>query len=126
MTKKKITIETSVEEVRAACVEMVTKNGRPFKAMEDSGFQKLMRPIFNALNMRMDQKMVAQLVKKSATKEIRRPSEASSEQIDLFENGFCDPTSQTVPGNQCSILSPGPIDCENPRRSRNERKPNSG
>ncbi|XP_075157603.1 uncharacterized protein LOC142230866 [Haematobia irritans] len=36
-----------------ACVEMVTKNGRPFSIMNDSGFRKIIDPILTALNSKI-------------------------------------------------------------------------
>jgi len=47
--KETINIKTSADTLINACVEMVTKNGRPLAAIEDSGFRKIIDPILNAL-----------------------------------------------------------------------------
>lgn len=39
----------SLEEVKDACVNMVTVNGRPFAALDDSGFRQILDPILAAL-----------------------------------------------------------------------------
>lgn len=43
-------VSTSLAELKSACVEMVTVNGRPFTAIDDSGFRKILDPILNAVN----------------------------------------------------------------------------
>jgi hypothetical protein len=40
----------SIEEFRKSIVEIVTVNGRPLKYLEDSGFQKIIRPTIEALS----------------------------------------------------------------------------
>lgn len=36
--------------IKSACLEMITVNGRPFTSLEDSGFQKIMKPLMAAVN----------------------------------------------------------------------------
>jgi bifunctional polynucleotide phosphatase/kinase len=43
--KRRLSIEITERQVVDACVEMVTVNGRPFKALSDSGFRKILDPI---------------------------------------------------------------------------------
>jgi bifunctional polynucleotide phosphatase/kinase len=45
MKKRRLSIEITERQVVNACVEMVTVNGRPFKALSDSGFRKILDPI---------------------------------------------------------------------------------
>lgn len=47
---KKIKIQMDSATLKKACVEMVTTNGRPFKAMNDSGFRRIIEPIIEGLN----------------------------------------------------------------------------
>ena len=46
--RKKITIVFSREQLKEACVEMITTNARPFNLMGDSGFQKVIAPFIQA------------------------------------------------------------------------------
>jgi hypothetical protein len=46
---KRISIYLSTEEFKKAIVEIVTVNGRPLQYLEDSGFQKIIKPILGAL-----------------------------------------------------------------------------
>jgi len=46
--KKSIRIDINQQELLDACVELVTVNGRPFSLMQDSGFKKILNPIFEA------------------------------------------------------------------------------
>jgi bifunctional polynucleotide phosphatase/kinase len=45
MKKRRLSIEITERQVVNACVEMVTVNRRPFKALSDSGFRKILDPI---------------------------------------------------------------------------------
>ena len=47
---KRIKISMTPEDLKDACVEMTTVNGRPFTAVEDSGFRKIIDPIINGFN----------------------------------------------------------------------------
>lgn len=47
--KRRLSIEITEKQVVAAYVEMVTVNGRPFKALSDSGFRKILDPILKGL-----------------------------------------------------------------------------
>lgn len=49
-TQRKINISITANEIKEACVEMVTRNGRPLSIFEDSGFRKILNPILNGLN----------------------------------------------------------------------------
>lgn len=46
--KKMHSVKILPQELQNACVEMVTKNGRPLIAVEDSGFRKIIDPILNS------------------------------------------------------------------------------
>lgn len=50
LKKRKISVEISEQDIIDAGVDLVTMDGRPFSAVEDEGFQKLCRPILEALN----------------------------------------------------------------------------
>lgn len=45
-----ITIAMSAHELKDACIDLVTINGRPFTLMEDTGFRKIIDPILKPLN----------------------------------------------------------------------------
>ncbi|KZS03636.1 Zinc finger BED domain-containing-like protein [Daphnia magna] len=47
--ERRLSIEITEKQVVDACVEMVTVNGRPFKALSDSGFRKILDPILKGL-----------------------------------------------------------------------------
>ena len=47
---KIVKIKTSREEIKNACMELVTTNGRPLSLLQDSGFRKIIDPICNALD----------------------------------------------------------------------------
>jgi hypothetical protein len=52
---KVATVTFSDKTVIDACVEMVTKNGRPFRTLHDSGFRKILDPITKALNISINE-----------------------------------------------------------------------
>ena len=64
-----MTIEMSAQEAELACLELVTKNGRPFVALEDSGFKRLTSPLFSALGYYMDRKKIAKVLTRTAQEE---------------------------------------------------------
>lgn len=47
--KKPITVNLSFDDIKSACVELCSVNGRPFKLMEDSGFRKIIDPLLRGL-----------------------------------------------------------------------------
>lgn len=49
-----------------ACVEMVTKNGRAFHALNDSGFRKILDPISKALNLTINGNNIQSYIEKEA------------------------------------------------------------
>lgn len=61
-TKKTVTIQMSLEDAKRACLELVTKNGRPYCLMEDSGFQKFIRPIFSTFGTTMTRNKISEMV----------------------------------------------------------------
>lgn len=69
VNKSLIKVKMTAEDLNAACVELVTRNGRPFTLMEDSGMRKILGPLEAALKMKShipDQKvsnMVSQRAK---------------------------------------------------------------
>jgi hypothetical protein len=52
--------------VMEACVEMVTVNGRPFSALFDSGFRKLLQPICDKLKMSVNRVNIKEEIEKTA------------------------------------------------------------
>lgn len=60
------------------CIEMVTVNGRPLRIMEDSGFRKIVDPIFRSFGFTMNTDVVrdhicnrASLVHKAITDQLK-------------------------------------------------------
>lgn len=47
---KNLSVELNLDSIKLACLEMVTVNGRPLAMMEDSGFQKIIKPIMKSVN----------------------------------------------------------------------------
>lgn len=45
---KSLCVSIDPNEIREACVEMVTVNGRPLTSIDDSGFRRIIDPILNA------------------------------------------------------------------------------
>ena len=68
--KKRVTVEVDEQFIHDAFVELVTKNGRPFPAVEDSGLRKFVDPYLRALHMTMNRNKAAELVKIRAEKEM--------------------------------------------------------
>lgn len=58
-----------------AMIELVTLNGRPFSAVEDSGLCKIIDPIKKSLNITMDRKKISKLVDERAIDIRKRISE---------------------------------------------------
>jgi hypothetical protein len=46
--QKTVSIKTSVAELNEICLELVTKNGRPFSMIHDSGMLKLLKPLYDS------------------------------------------------------------------------------
>lgn len=42
-------VSITMKDVIDACVELVTVNGRPFSALNDSGLRKILDPVLNGL-----------------------------------------------------------------------------
>ena len=49
--KNLIKVDITFEQLKSSCVELCTKNGRPFKLLEDSGFKKIVDPILRGLQV---------------------------------------------------------------------------
>lgn len=50
---KNINVKIDIDEFKDGLVELVTNNGRPFSAVEDSGLQKMLEPLIKAVNDQM-------------------------------------------------------------------------
>ena len=48
--QRRINISITANEIKEACVEMVTINGRPLSILEDSGFRRILNPILNGFD----------------------------------------------------------------------------
>lgn len=48
--KRNIQISLDMKGIIDACVEIVTVNGRPFSALNDSGFCKILHPLLTGIN----------------------------------------------------------------------------
>lgn len=46
---KTIAVNLSFEQLKSACVELCSINGRPYKLLDDSGFRKIIDPIMHAM-----------------------------------------------------------------------------
>lgn len=44
-----VNVDITAEEIKSACVEMATKDGRPFATFKDSGLRKILDPLLDAL-----------------------------------------------------------------------------
>lgn len=64
--KGSITIPMDVKTLKNACLELVTKNGRPFSLFCDSGFQMLVAPMMQALKCHVDEKTIRDIVSERA------------------------------------------------------------
>lgn len=53
VTKKNLFVKMDQECLLKACTEIVTVNGRPFTIFYDSGFQKILRPLTEAIGASM-------------------------------------------------------------------------
>ena len=60
--KKTLNVTLDALTFQEACVELVTRNGRPFSLMDDSGFRKIIDPITKVIGVSMDRKSVQELV----------------------------------------------------------------
>lgn len=62
------TVSVSTEDLVNGCVELVTKNGRPLKMLEDSGFRKIIDPLCKAVGISINrQNIKAEILKRAAT-----------------------------------------------------------
>lgn len=68
LMKNSIKITLSQQDVINACVEIVTVKGRPFSALEDSDFKKLLNPICKLLgsNFSINRRNIQKHIKKAA------------------------------------------------------------
>ena len=46
---KTVRVKIDIAMLKAACVELITVNGRPFRLIEDSGFRKILNPLLQGL-----------------------------------------------------------------------------
>lgn len=58
----------SEKSIRSACIEMVTKNQRPFSIVNDTGFQKILKPIINAIGCNINEENLKEFVLDEAEK----------------------------------------------------------
>lgn len=67
---KPMSVVLDLETIQKGAVEMVTVNGRPFKALDDSGFRKIMDPLLAACGegVVLNSRNVPELVSKTAIK----------------------------------------------------------
>lgn len=65
----RVNVNIREKDVIQGCVEMVTKNGRPFAAVEDSGFRKILDPILEALGGKL--KVNAEVIKNCVIQEAK-------------------------------------------------------
>lgn len=63
---KVATVTFSDKTIIDACVELVTKNGRAFHALNDSGFRKILDPITKALNLTINENNIQTFIEKEA------------------------------------------------------------
>lgn len=47
---KNLSVDINLISIKLACLELITVNGRPLAMLDDSGFQKLIKPLMNAVN----------------------------------------------------------------------------
>lgn len=90
----RVNVRLSRNEIIKACVELVTINGRPWKLVKDTGFKRLMAPIFDSFgavgenfvintdNIKQFSNVEFEKIKKQIIQETR--SKALSVQLDIL------------------------------------------
>jgi len=48
-SRPNVQVSFTMKDIIDACVELVTVNGRPFSALNDSGFRKILDPVLNGV-----------------------------------------------------------------------------
>ncbi|KAH7950162.1 hypothetical protein HPB49_020339 [Dermacentor silvarum] len=52
-SSKCVLLEITEDSIMNSCVELVTRNGRPFRLIDDSGFRKIIDPVLKALSAKL-------------------------------------------------------------------------
>lgn len=63
-----IQMDVDSDTFKNACLELVTRNGRPFSVLSDSGFQMLAAPIMQALKCHVDEKSIRDILSERAAR----------------------------------------------------------
>ncbi|XP_017487229.1 PREDICTED: uncharacterized protein LOC108375596, partial [Rhagoletis zephyria] len=62
------TVSVAKQDLVDGCIELVTKNGRPLKLMEDSGFRKIIDPLCKAVGISINRLNIKEEILKRAAK----------------------------------------------------------
>lgn len=62
------TVSIEKQDLVDGCIELVTKNGRPLKLMEDSGFRKIIDPLYKAVGISINRQNIKEEIVKRAAK----------------------------------------------------------
>jgi hypothetical protein len=114
---KTVEIKTSVTELNQICVELVTKNGRPFSIVKDSALTRLIKPLYNALGETPMNVPKLEIQIHEQTESIRLRDEIRNQLISIkidvatrFDRGFLGVSVQFTKQNDLKIRSLGIIE----------------
>lgn len=79
ISPKCVSLEITEDIIMNSCVELVTRNGRPFRLIDDSGFRKIIDPVLKALNAK--RAITAETVKDRVQEEAKSKREEISQSL---------------------------------------------
>lgn len=79
-SSKPVLLEITEESIMKSCVELVTKNRRPFKLFDDSGFRKIIDPVLRALGAK-EEDITAETVEKRVQEKAKSKREDISQSL---------------------------------------------
>ncbi|KAH9375738.1 hypothetical protein HPB48_007152 [Haemaphysalis longicornis] len=79
ISSKWVSLEITKDGIMNGCVEVVTRNGRPFRLIDDSGFRKIIDPVLKALNAK--RAITAETVKDKVQEEANSKREEISQSL---------------------------------------------
>lgn len=105
----KIVLSLSPQQVRDACVELCTINGRPLCSVEDSGFKKILDPICEALNITVNRHNVRDLIRQRADAVRKEIADILSECIYYLKADSATRLQRSIFGLNCQVYWKGRI-----------------
>ncbi|KAL1474545.1 hypothetical protein MTO96_037891 [Rhipicephalus appendiculatus] len=79
ISSKCVSLEITEDIIMNSCVELVTRNGRPFRLINDSGFRKIIDPVLKALSAK--RAITAETVKDRVQEEAKSKREEISQSL---------------------------------------------